>query len=136
MNRKRKMIILSFIIIFIFVVLPIMVGYYNIDKKVPSSEKMNAILYMIFIMTSVYIIPLVIFIIVGISVAKSKFSRLDKNDFVKNQEYYREIINNYSVASLAYIDNFKVDDSILVATLMELERKNIIECKEKIIYIS
>lgn len=59
-----------------------------------------------------------------------KFS-LSKVDFINGKEISRELLKDYSVMSLAYIDNFKEDvDKYAVITLLSLELKNRIKIKD------
>ena len=54
--------------------------------------------------------------------------KLDETDFEKNKKYYRDIIDNYSVSVLNYIDNFKLDyKQSYTAKLLELQNKKIIK---------
>ena len=59
---------------------------------------------------------------------KEKFSKID----FKNDHYYRDIIQNYSPATLSYIDNFSLEEKDVIATLISLERKNKIIIKDEI----
>lgn len=70
---------------------------------------------------------------IGIKIAYRKFNkeRLDKIDF-KNDHYYREIISEYSPAVLSYIDDFKLEEKDVVATVMSLELKGKIKIEDKI----
>ena len=47
---------------------------------------------------------------------------LDETDFEKNKNYYRDIIKNYSISVLNYIDNFTLDyNQSYTAKLLELQ---------------
>ena len=47
-----------------------------------------------------------------------------KIDFLKEKDYYREIITQYSSLELSYIDDYKIDyKKDLVATLLSLQLK-------------
>ena len=50
---------------------------------------------------------------------KEKFNK----DDVKSESYYREIIDKYSIASLSYIDDFKINNKDIIATLLSLRLK-------------
>ena len=73
------------------------------------------------------------FIYIGARIAYKKHSKekLDKIDF-KNNSYYRDIISKYSPAVLSYIDDFKLDEKDIVATLMALELKQKLTIKDRI----
>lgn len=72
-------------------------------------------------------------IYIGIRIAYRKYNKekLDEIDF-KNDSYYREIISNYSPGVLSYIDDFKLDEKDIVATLMSLELKQKIKIEDTI----
>ena len=54
--------------------------------------------------------------------------KLDETDFVKNKDMYRNIINNYNISTLNYIDNFNLNcKQSYTAKLLELQRKKIIK---------
>ena len=62
--------------------------------------------------------------------------RLDESDFEKNKDYYRDIVNNYSISELNYIDKFKLDYSqAFTAKLLELQNKKVIELSNNTISI-
>ena len=73
------------------------------------------------------------FIYIGVRIAYKKYSKekLDKIDF-KNNSYYRDIISKYSPAVLSYIDDFKLEEKDIVATLMSLELKQKLTIKDGI----
>ena len=50
---------------------------------------------------------------------KEKFNK----DDVKSESYYREIIDKYSIASLSYIDDFKINNKDIIATVLSLRLK-------------
>lgn len=72
-------------------------------------------------------------IYIGIRIAYKKYNRekLESIDF-KNDSYYREIISKYSPGVLSYVDNFKLEEKDIVATLMSLELKKKIKIEDKI----
>ena len=73
------------------------------------------------------------FIYIGARIAYKKYSKekLDKID-LKNNSYYRDIISKYSPAVLSYIDDFKLEEKDIVATLMSLELKQKLTIKDGI----
>lgn len=64
-------------------------------------------------------------IYVGIKIGIKRFNkdRLDKIDLKQYENYYRDVIKEYSPAVLNYIDNFTIDDHSVMATLMSLQLK-------------
>ena len=123
---------------------------YNVtDKNNPPQELINYVktntLFIAIIYTFVgallitFIRPFFIWIIfLGIYLADRKYYRnkLSTNDFNKEKIYYRDILKEYSLDVLAYIDNFKLDlKSVLTAMLLNLEHKKIITLKNNKITI-
>jgi len=76
-------------------------------------------------------------IYIAFKIAYKKYykEKLDKID-LKNDTYYREIISKNSPGVLSYIDDFKLDEKDIVATLMSLELKQRIKIQNKIILIN
>lgn len=70
----------------------------------------------------------------GIRIALKVYykDKLDKEDLKKNKEYYMNLIQKYSPGVLKYIDDYKIDESTIISTLMSLELKKIISFKDKI----
>lgn len=69
----------------------------------------------------------VILIYVGFRLGIKKFEKdkLSETDIKKYEEYYRDILKNYSPAELSYIDKFEIlPETDIVATLLSLELKN------------
>lgn len=94
-------------------------------------------LFIFFYIISFFLFALKNFFIIAIYIG-SKIARknhekekLDIND-LKYDNYYRDIIKQYSPASLSYIDDFHLDKKDLVATLMSLELKSKITIDETI----
>lgn len=72
-------------------------------------------------------------IYIGFKIAYRHYrkEKLNKDDF-KSDGYYREIISNYSVGELSYLDDFTLDEKDIVATLMALELKKKIKIGDTI----
>lgn len=70
---------------------------------------------------------------IGGRTAYKKYSKdkLEKVD-LKNENYYRDIINEYSPAVLSYIDDFQLEEKDIVATIMSLKLKNKLSIENKI----
>lgn len=62
---------------------------------------------------------------------KNKLTEIDFN----SNHYYRDIIKNYSPATLSYVDDLKIDENDLIANLISLELKNKIAIQDKITLI-
>lgn len=81
-------------------------------------------LFIHFFLTTIYI---------GVRIALKRHSKdkLDEND-LKNDTYYRDIINEYSPAVLSYIDDFKLEEKDIIGTIMSLELKKKLKITDKI----
>lgn len=81
------------------------------------------------IVTTLFQNAYLIIIIVVIKVMSKKVlkEKLNKDDFNKNKEYYRDIIQGYGICELSLIDDFQLDlPSDIIAELLQLENKKII----------
>lgn len=78
------------------------------------------------IVKNIYIIIIYIGIKIGSKIYRKE--RLTENDFQKNKDYYREIIQGYSPAVLSFIDNFEIGyPNTIIATLLQLRKNNLIK---------
>lgn len=93
----------------------------------------NQILPIVFLMLAVALIVTLLSIIVTVigeafgkkEYQKEKFSPIDKN----NEAYYREILENNTPLILSFVDNFGISISSVIAELLYLKKKNIIDLK-------
>lgn len=74
-----------------------------------------------------------IYIGIRIGVKRHLKQKLEIIDFKKHEKYYKELIKQYSPAVLNYVDNFIIDQNTIIATLMSLELKGIIDKELNII---
>lgn len=79
----------------------------------------------------------IIYVAIKLASRSSYKKILDETDFNKNKNYYRDIVKNYGVSELNYIDKFKLEKKqSYTAKLLELENKKIIKVENgKIIKI-
>ncbi len=94
-------------------------------------EKLLSELYEI---ASIWLVG-VIFVVIGLIIDISKYQTrkfsLSKVDFINDKEIYREILKEYSVLGLAYIDDFKENIyKYAVIVLLNLKLKNKIAIKD------
>jgi len=85
-----------------------------------------------FIMVSfknIFIILLFFGIKLGIKHAKK--DKLTDVDFGKYKGYYKEIIDNYSPAILAYVDSFEIKNKDIISTLLDLKLRKYIDINNK-----
>ena len=84
------------------------------------------------IITTFLFIPIFIFL----SVRKKYYKyRLNADQFKGNKEYYRDLLKGYTPMELSYNNNYKIDEYALIATVLNLENKNVIEYKDKKFYV-
>lgn len=85
---------------------------------------------LILLVTGNIILLILLGIVIGLGTKKAKKEKYSKIDIKNNGEYFRDIINGYTPGELSYIDDFDVDESDIVATLLNLELKGVISFKE------
>lgn len=104
----------------------------NIIKRIPI------VLLISFILTVLdNLFFIIIFII--IKVVNNRFIRekLDKVDFEKTKEYYREILEGFDILELSWIDDFNLDlEKDIIAELIQLESSKIIRFDEEKIIVN
>ena len=79
---------------------------------------------------------IVIYFAIKRTANKARKENLSKIDFVREKEYFREILKGHSPAELSYIDDFKVvPRREITATLLNLKLKKRIEINENSIKV-
>lgn len=141
--KKLEIIFIAFVIY--------MVLFSTIQILMDGMKEMNVAFEMSNILTILWMflvsIPLgildnliLVIVLLAIILASRSFykAKLDETDFEKNKDYYRDIINDYSISALNYVDNFKLDKKqSYTARLLELEKKKIIKIENgKIIKVN
>lgn len=131
------------IIFIMYLIISIIINTYNLiheDEAILIFNNLNNIQRILVLGLAMLIsciasliqnIPIVA-IYIGVRIVFKKYykQKLDSNDLKKYEGYYRDLLSEYNVSTLAYIDNFNLDyQSILTAHLLELQNKNIIEIK-------
>ncbi len=83
-----------------------------------------------FIALLIYIVTVVpiAFFILPIFTSNHAFKKykLNKDDFNKSKDYFRDVLYEYNPSELSYIDDFKIDKNTLIADLLMLENKKVI----------
>ena len=69
-------------------------------------------------------------------IRKSKKYQLSIDDFKKNNGYYRDLLKDYNPLELSYNNNYDLDDNSLIAMLLYLEKKKVINLKDNKISIN
>ena len=145
MIRGIDLIFWSFIIIrtIMDMIHGIEIGDINLDaintvESLGIKEYASICFFMLFVFSFYIVVSLLksfylTILYIGVRIAYKKYNkeRLDKIDF-KNNSYYRDIISKYSPAVLSYIDDFKLEEKDIVATLMSLELKRKLTIKDGI----
>ncbi len=145
MIRGIDLIFWSFIIIrtIMDMIHGIEIGDINLDaintvESLGIKEYASICFFMLFVFSFYIVVSLLksfylTILYIGVRVAYKKYNKekLDKIDF-KNNSYYRDIISKYSPAVLSYIDDFKLEEKDIVATLMSLELKQKLTIKDGI----
>ncbi len=145
MNRKRKIIKIidvMFIILMVFITVIAIIGMTD-ERMIIEFEEENVVLEQFVKIFLSFLVAIFaefwwVVLYLGIRIAVSKFykHKLDKSDLKKYENYYRDIIEEYSIGVLSYIDDFKIDESTIIATLMSLELKGIIKLNDKVEIVS
>ena len=72
-------------------------------------------------------IPVFIFL----SVRKKYYKyRISNDEFNKERDYYRDLLVGYTPLELSYNNNYQIDDYAIIATILNLENKKIIEYRD------
>ena len=126
--KPGKWWILGFVVSFI--ALKIVEHYFGEDFIV--YDLIFALVLMTAIVGGVYAAFIIIFGILDLGAkvtgkTAKRFGGLEKIDFVKAKEYYRDILTNYSPLALGYIDEFKISKNHLVAEILWLKTKGLID---------
>lgn len=151
LQKEHALDILFWGIILIFTLLGLCNGGFNVFyenfSKYIGFDNLSINKYIVFALYFfVYIIlsilgNLLSFFYLTIIYIAMKFSRkkfkLDKNDKINinNINYYRDIIKKYSPAVLSYLLDFTLNETDIVATLLNLELKSKIKIQDKIIIV-
>lgn len=129
------------IIFIIYLVISVIINTYNLiheDEAILIFNNLNNIQRILVLGWAILLsciaslignIP-IIAIYIGQRIVLKKYykQKLDSNDLEKYEGYYRDLLSEYNISTLAYIDNFSLDyESILTAHLLELQNKKIIE---------
>ena len=82
-------------------------------------------IFVLIIMIIIAIIVITNYFTIKLAVNDARKENMSKIDFIKEKEYYRDILKNNSAAELSYIDDFKISPRREIAcTILELQLKN------------
>lgn len=123
-KKGRFLYIISFLIFtslfFLGVIIFIIIRELNYYNVIMSK-------YTLLCMSILFIASLVITLITLYNKKKIIIEKIDWDTFNSNKNYYRDIIKNYSVSELNYIDKFKLDkNQEYTSKLIELQREKFI----------
>ena len=77
---------------------------------------------------------IIIFIVILVVNRRSRRDKLNKDDFFKSEQYYRDILEQKGICEISYIDDFKIEEKDIIAEILQLENKKVISVsKDKII---
>lgn len=141
LSKKKldRLIVIGFIIYMILsIIINIVTAFHeeNITIEVlknystPQLIEMFSIFIISCILGTIINNSFIIILFIGIRIATKKYykQKLDVNDLKKYEGYYRDLIKNYNIECLSYIDDFKIDyESICIAKLLDLKNRDIIE---------
>lgn len=134
---KKRPYMAIFLIFIINVIITFLEGSYEIinELKLHSLKEILVVLPFFSLkllmiaafQTSIFAIPMLIFLF---SEKKAYKNVLNKEDFHKYEDYYRDIIKDYSPLLLGYIDDFKIEQNDIIASILNLQLKNYIMIDE------
>ena len=129
-----KKVLFIFLIIFLIILLISLPELINYMGKYSFNEIKDSIIKYILkmniasiIITCIFSLPLIVF---NSADKKTISYNLDKNDFGKYKNYYRDIIKDYSPAILSYIDDYKLNSKDIISTILNLKLKKYIDIKD------
>ena len=129
-----KKLLFIFLIIFLIILLISLPELINYMGKYSFNEIKDSIIKYILkmniasiIITCIFSLPLIVF---NSADKKTISYNLDKNDFGKYKNYYRDIIKDYSPAILSYIDDYKLNSKDIISTILNLKLKKYIDIKD------
>ena len=145
MKKRNNIYYVASVIIFI-AILPAFIQFINDFNKaettvflksaslgfIPCMKVIISTLTLITIFTAFIWIPC---LIKKITDRKYKKMKLNEADFLKEKNYFRDIIKNHNPSELSYIDNFEIDYNTLVAEIINMQNKKIIEYKDNKFYV-
>lgn len=132
----KKFVLITFIVIFLFNFL-FKVFNLVINHKFSLDELILIVLYAL-ISTLVFMLPFfAIYRTYKLADKVAHIENLDKIDFSREKEYYREVLKDYSPAELYYLLKLgKINEKIgVIATLLKLKLKKILEIRDNKIEI-
>ena len=121
--RPSVLILLICFIVYIFGNIITAVIYY-IDTKDITSDGLGSITF-----GAIVLIGMII------GTKKAKKETINDINFSKKELYYRDVVRQYSPATLSYIDNFELNYKDIIASLLNLQLKNYINIADNKIEI-
>lgn len=74
---------------------------------------------------------IILFIVIKLVNKKIRKEKLNKDDFKRSKDYYRDILYGYGACELSWIDDFKLEiPKDIIAELLQLENKKFIKIDE------
>ena len=128
-NRKMKSISGKKLFLIIYMCIFGSIVLFSLFSELSSGGEDLSVFWMIIIIHAlevfIFMLP---FLLIVKFIKKSdkvvKKESMSKIDFSNTKEYYRDVINKYSIAELSYIDDFNIDyPKDIIATLLSLVLK-------------
>lgn len=105
------------------------------DKMMQKNITSTILMLVIFnIIVTFFQNSLWILLFVAIKVASKKVikEKLNEDDFKKSKEYFRDVLQGYSMGELSWIDNFQLEfPKDIIAEILQLENKKVIKIGEE-----
>ena len=116
--------IISIIIMIILASWPGFMIIFTIDSEQTFNSPLLLLLLAILIVIPIYFISILLLSIPPLISKKiNRAAKLSNEDFKKSKEYYRNLLKNYNLVELAYIDNMESDypkDAVVALLNMQM----------------
>ena len=74
---------------------------------------------------------IILFIVIKLVSKKIRKEKLNKDDFKRSKDYYRDVLDGYGACELSWIDDFKLEiPKDIIAELLQLENEKVIKINE------
>ena len=99
----------------------------EIIKQMPDDEFEGYVRQRLYL--NIFII--ILFIVIKLVSKKIRKEKLNKDDFKRSKDYYRDILDGYGACELSWIDDFKLEiPKDIIAELLQLENEKVIKINE------
>lgn len=96
-----------------------------------TSILLSMLIISLFITIVKNIIIIILFIVIKVVNRKVLNEKLNKDDFGKTKEYYRDILDGYGMCEISLIDNFEIEyPKDVIAEILQLENKKVLSIED------